>query len=73
MLPGRSDSVIGSATLAALRVAHRPSHATTKRHLRGATINAVRAAIDAELTPEAYRSRGRGDVRLPGRTSAPAA
>lgn len=76
---GFFDSVVAPGALAAeveaaltlLKAAHRPSHATTKRRLRAAAIASVRAAIDAELTPEAYRTRGPTAVRAPGRKPAP--
>jgi enoyl-CoA hydratase len=47
---------------------HLPSHAITKQRLRAGAIAAVRAAIDAELTLEAYE-RGaatKSAVKLPG-------
>ena len=55
-------------TVAALRGVHLPSHASAKRRLRGATMAAMREAIDVELTPDAYRSRAANvtAVGLPG-------
>ncbi|MDF1735365.1 MAG: crotonase/enoyl-CoA hydratase family protein [Minwuia sp.] len=54
--------------LEAVRQIHLPSHATVKPRLRGSATAAVRAAIDAEITLEAYQAnQGRRDaVRLPG-------
>lgn len=54
--------------LEAVRQIHLPSHATVKPRLRGSAAAAVRAAIDAEITLEAYQAnKGRRDtVRLPG-------
>jgi enoyl-CoA hydratase len=53
--------------VAALRTIHRPSHATAKKRLRQATMDAMRAAIDRELTISAYRASGpaRSPVVLP--------
>lgn len=54
--------------VATLRAIHKPSHATAKKRLRQATMDAMRAAIDRELTIAAYRasSRARSAVALPG-------
>ena len=54
--------------IASLRAIHKPSHATAKMRLRQATMDAMRAAIDRELTIEAYRTRSRvrSAVTLPG-------
>lgn len=54
--------------VAALRAIHKPSHATAKRRLRQATMDAMREAIDRELTLAAYQasSRARSAVMLPG-------
>jgi enoyl-CoA hydratase len=38
----------------------RPAHASTKERLRGATMAAVRAAIDSEITLESYQRRASG-------------
>jgi enoyl-CoA hydratase len=56
------------ATLAALKALHAPSHAIAKQRLRGPARTAMRQAIDAELTQEAYTSRSatRSAVVLPG-------
>jgi enoyl-CoA hydratase len=53
--------------IAGLRTIHRPSHATAKKRLRQATMDAMRAAIDRELTMSAYEasSRARSAVVLP--------
>ena len=55
-------------TIAALRAIHRPSHASAKKRLRQATMDAMRAAIDRELTMAAYEAsnRARAAVVLPG-------
>ena len=54
-------------TIAALRAIHRPSHANAKKRLRQATMEAMRAAIDRELTIAAYEasSKARSAVALP--------
>ncbi len=56
------------AVAASLTQIHMPSHATVKQRLRARAIMAVRAAIDAELTPEAYRryATTKSAVKLPG-------
>jgi enoyl-CoA hydratase len=56
------------ATLAALKALHAPSHASAKQRLRRSAMAAIRQAIDAELTLEAYMSRSatRSAVVLPG-------
>lgn len=53
--------------LAMLRAIHRPSHTLAKQRLRHGTAEAMRAAIDAELTLQAYRASAaaRTAVRLP--------
>jgi enoyl-CoA hydratase len=55
------------AAVAALKQIHLPSHATTKARLRAGAVGAVRRAIDAELTVDAYaiRSAEGPTVRLP--------
>ena len=55
------------AALEVLRRIHLPSHAAAKPRLRAGAIQAVRDAIDAELTPQAYARRavGGSSVRLP--------
>ena len=62
------DAVI-EKIVAGLRTIHKPSHATAKKRLRQATMDAMRAAIDRELTMEAYQanSRARSAVVLPKR------
>jgi enoyl-CoA hydratase len=47
---------------------HLPSHAATKRRARAPALAAIRAAIDSELTLDAYResARAKSAVRLPG-------
>lgn len=53
--------------LAALRAIHRPSHTLAKQRLRHGTAEAMRAAIEAELTLQAYRAGAvaRSAVRQP--------
>jgi enoyl-CoA hydratase len=54
-------------TIAALRAIHRPSHATAKQRLRRPTAEAMRVAIEQELTMSAYEAnKGRSAVVLPG-------
>jgi enoyl-CoA hydratase len=55
--------------VAALRGIHKPSHATAKKRLRQATMEAMRAANERELTIAAYEanSKARTAVVLPGR------
>jgi enoyl-CoA hydratase/carnithine racemase len=52
--------------VAGLRTIHRPSHATAKKRLRKPAMDAMRAAIDHELTIEAYQisSKTRSSVAL---------
>jgi enoyl-CoA hydratase len=54
--------------ISALRAIHKPSHATAKKRLRQGAMDAIRAAIDRELTMAAYEasSRARTAVQLPG-------
>jgi enoyl-CoA hydratase len=56
------------AVLAVLKALHAPSHAIAKQRLRGSARAAMRQAIDAELTLDAYTSRSgaRSAVVLPG-------
>jgi enoyl-CoA hydratase len=51
-----------------LRGIHKPSHATAKKRLRQATMEAMRAAIERELTISAYeaKSKAGSTVVLPG-------
>jgi enoyl-CoA hydratase len=55
--------------VSALRAIHKASHATAKQRLRQATMDAMRAAIDRELTISAYQASGkaRSVVVLPRR------
>lgn len=52
----------------ALRAIHKPSHAVAKKRLRQGAMDAIRAAIDRELTMAAYEasSRVRTAVLMPG-------
>jgi enoyl-CoA hydratase len=45
--------------VSALRAIHKASHATAKQRLRQATMDAMRAAIDRELTISAYQASGK--------------
>ncbi|WP_262047021.1 crotonase/enoyl-CoA hydratase family protein [Bradyrhizobium sp. Bra78] len=53
--------------IAALRAIHMPSHATAKKRLRQPAIDAMRTAIERELTMAAYEasSRARKEVAMP--------
>ena len=53
--------------IAALRAIHKPSHATAKTRLRQSAMDAMRAAIDRELTLAAYEAsnRARSAVAMP--------
>jgi len=64
--PDAIDAELDSI-VAGLRRIHRPSHATAKKQLRQPAMNAMRAAVDRELTIEAYRasSKTRSAVVLP--------
>jgi enoyl-CoA hydratase len=55
------------AVVAGLRAIHGSSHAIAKKRLRQPTMDAMRDAIDRELTMEAYRaaSKARSAVALP--------
>jgi enoyl-CoA hydratase len=57
-----------------LRSIHRPSHATAKKRLRQPVIEAMRSAIEQELTLVAYQasSTNRSAVVLPGGSPGPA-
>jgi len=64
--PDMIDKTFGD-TIAALRAIHRPSHATAKKRLRRLTAEAMRVAIEQELTMSAYEAnKGRSAVVLPG-------
>jgi enoyl-CoA hydratase len=69
---GEIDAAV--ATIAAsLTKVHMPSHATVKQRLRGPAFAAIQAAIDKELSVEAYEKRateGRSSVKLPRAASA---
>jgi enoyl-CoA hydratase len=67
---GMIDSTLGQV-IEALAAVHRPSHAIAKRRLRQAAAEAMRAAIDRELTIAAYRasSQARSSVALPSRAT----
>jgi enoyl-CoA hydratase len=75
LIAGLLDRVVPPDTIDAeldkivtgLRAIHKPSHATAKKRLRQATMDAMRAAIDRELTVSAYQasSKARSAVVLP--------
>lgn len=75
LIAGLLDRVVPPDTIDAeldkivtgLRAIHKPSHATAKKRLRQATMDAMRAAIDRELTISAYEAGGkaRSAVVLP--------
>lgn len=54
--------------IAAVRAIHKPSHATAKKRLRQPVMDAMRMAIDRELTMAAYEAsnRARSAVAMPG-------
>jgi enoyl-CoA hydratase len=54
-------------TITALRAIHKPSHATAKKRLRQPAMDAMRAAIERELTMAAYEAsnRARKAVAMP--------
>jgi enoyl-CoA hydratase len=64
--PADAEAAIAEA-LAQARQAHAPSHRTVKERVRRATAAAMREAIGAELSLEAYRRRAQSPptVRLP--------
>ncbi|EJN14890.1 enoyl-CoA hydratase/carnithine racemase [Bradyrhizobium sp. YR681] len=64
--PDAIDSTL-EEIIAALRAIHKPSHATAKTRLRQPAVEAMRAAIDRELTMAAYEasSRARKEVAMP--------
>ena len=66
--PELIDTTLGEIT-AALRTIHKPSHATAKKRLRQSAMDAMRAAIERELTLSAYEasSQTRAAVVMPGR------
>jgi enoyl-CoA hydratase len=66
MIDAELDKIV-----AGLRAIHKPSHAIAKKRLRQPTMDAMRAAIDRELTIEAYQasSKTRSAVVLPAATT----
>ncbi|MFK4488720.1 crotonase/enoyl-CoA hydratase family protein [Bradyrhizobium sp. USDA 336] len=65
--PEMVDATI-ETIITGLRAIHKPSHATAKRRLRRGAMDAMRAAIDRELTMAAYEASNRAHsaVALPG-------
>jgi enoyl-CoA hydratase len=57
VVPGDEIEQAVGNLLAALKTLHAPSHVSAKQRLRRAARAAMREAIDAELTLDAYRSR----------------
>ena len=45
---------------------HQPSHVAAKQRLRRPTMDAMKSAIESELTLDAYENRGPSEVLLPG-------
>ena len=68
VLPPETIDVELDSIVAGLRTIHRPSHAIAKKRLLQPAMDAMRAAIDRELTIEAYQasSKTRSAVVLPG-------
>jgi len=67
LAPAHQLEAEGSAAATALKLVHGPSHTVVKRRLRGAAIATIQAAIDAELTADAYTARARTErVDVPG-------
>jgi enoyl-CoA hydratase len=66
--PELIDTTLGEITTA-LRTIHKPSHATAKKRLRQSAMDAMRAAIERELTLSAYEASNqtRAAVVMPGR------
>jgi len=66
--PELIEATLGEITTA-LRAIHKPSHATAKKRLRQSAMDAMRAAIERELTLSAYEasSQTRAAVVMPGR------
>jgi enoyl-CoA hydratase len=64
---GDLDAAVEAAAVALTKI-HLPSHAIVKQRLRAGAISAVRAAIDSEITLDAYResARSKAAVKLPG-------
>src|SRR5579871_4528286 len=64
--PAAIEAELGKI-VAGLRAIHKPSHAIAKKRLRQPAMEAMRAAIDRELTLEAYQasSKTRSAVVLP--------
>lgn len=67
MVPQDSIDAELDAIVAGLRSIHQPSHAIAKKRLRRPTMDAMREAIDRELTIEGYRASGKAQsaVALP--------
>ena len=65
--PESIDTTLAGITTA-LRSIHKPSHATAKKRLRQSTMEAMRAAIERELTVSAYEASNsaRAAVVIPG-------
>ncbi|MBR0937830.1 crotonase/enoyl-CoA hydratase family protein [Bradyrhizobium jicamae] len=65
--PELIDSTLAEVTTA-LRSIHKPSHSTAKKRLRQLTMEAMRAAIERELTISAYQASNsaRAAVVMPG-------
>lgn len=68
VVPDSALNAVLDGILSGLRNIHQPSHAMAKKRLRRPVIKAMREAIEAELTLEAYSSPNRlpSAVVLPG-------
>ncbi|MHB0769389.1 hypothetical protein [Bradyrhizobium sp. 5.13L] len=60
-------------TIAGSLASHKPSHATAKRRLRQPAMDAMRMAIDRELTMAAYEAsnRARSAIAMPRQAASP--
>jgi enoyl-CoA hydratase len=70
VVPGEALSKTANEIAVTLTKIDLASHTTTKERVRRPAIAAVRAAIDAEITPAAYAARGPRRVLLPGTAQA---
>jgi enoyl-CoA hydratase len=72
VVPDSDIEAVATSFATSLKQVHMPSHAIVKQRLRGAAFAAIQAAIDSELTLEAYerRAQGRSSVKLPRAASA---
>ena len=59
------EQAVADVSSALTRI-HQPSHAAAKQRLRQPAMAAMEAAINAELTLDAYSNRGASEVLMPG-------